>query len=376
MPVKSETMLALSLSTLPPIDERSLERVNTDALDWDFVLKKARDWEIEGPVLTNLLALFSDRIPERVRLQAETALKGLRMYTLSRTLVALNVADACEQAGVPLILLKGPAVGILGYGSPLLRQFGDLDFLVAPADLSAAKNALERSGYRPDYRADEEAQLIREQTPLNFTNGSVSIELHYSLFSPKWRCDFDVESVFRESRIVSCLDRTIRVLSAEHLFVYLCAHGVRHVWSSPRWICDIAQLASRYDSGSATKVAAFAERTNTRRILAVGLRLARDVIGPSSDTFSPRQSGEDRDTSGLIGIVQRNLGLTQAGAAHVDFLASRHPAFYWIRSRERTRDQIGCFLLFLFSRTPGDVSPGIKGILMRPIRLVRGALSH
>src|SRR5437868_1405389 len=60
---------------------------------------------------------------------------------------AAEVLGALGEAGVDALLLKGRGLATLLYGAGYGRSFSDVDLLVAPAELDAAKRALARLGY-------------------------------------------------------------------------------------------------------------------------------------------------------------------------------------------------------------------------------------
>lgn len=370
-----EEQLVLSLTTTAVTSVKLADAVQRASIDWAEVIKLAVKWEIEPVVLKNLLELFSETMPAAVATVARAELQQAQLYCLSRTFVAIDLQNAFDRKSIRMIVLKGPAVGVVAYGDPALRPFGDLDLFVARSDLIGAKEALAGPGFLPDYPVATEDDLIHEGTALGFSNGHVKIELHLSLFSEKWRCDLDPELLLEKSRLVDCLDQHLRALAPDHLFVYLCAHGTRHGWYSPRWIGDIAQLARTYDAADAARVLAYAERTHTRRIVALGLAVARDVLEVGIGPFSAEDFARHSDIDGLVALVRQRLTSGEdPPAVPVDRVAALHPGLFWIRSRERRSDQIACFAKFLISRTAADVVPGPRGLVARQLRLGRIAL--
>jgi Uncharacterised nucleotidyltransferase len=95
--------------------------------------------------------------------QVGEALDGVHVEGVSETQVGvaalsvpieqslLQVADRLDDAGVPFAVLKGVATANIDYADPSHRQFGDVDLLVDPGDLGAAREALERKGWRQAY---------------------------------------------------------------------------------------------------------------------------------------------------------------------------------------------------------------------------------
>jgi len=63
----------------------------------------------------------------------------------------LGVVDVLAAASVPFAIIKGVATAHLDCPDPSWRQFGDVDLLVAPADLEHACKQLEAQGWRQEH---------------------------------------------------------------------------------------------------------------------------------------------------------------------------------------------------------------------------------
>lgn len=57
-----------------------------------------------------------------------------------------EMLSVLEAKGIPTVILKGAAAGIL-YPDPGLRSYGDIDFMVSPADFKRARAALVAAGF-------------------------------------------------------------------------------------------------------------------------------------------------------------------------------------------------------------------------------------
>jgi len=99
-----------------------------------------------------LYALLAYRLgawPEECRPPAEVMdfLKRQHLLAAARSLRAgrqiRTVVDALEAAGIPSVLLKGPALARTVYPDPALRQSGDIDLLVRPGNVLAAEGVVE-----------------------------------------------------------------------------------------------------------------------------------------------------------------------------------------------------------------------------------------
>jgi hypothetical protein len=94
---------------------------------------------------------------------------------------ATEVLGDLQGAGVPCILLKGPALAEWLYGLDSTRFSVDVDLLVAPAQLGAAESVLGALGYvplAPHVRASDRPRYARVW---HRESGGVNVDLHTTL---------------------------------------------------------------------------------------------------------------------------------------------------------------------------------------------------
>lgn len=151
--------------------------------DWQRVARLA---EAEGAtgVLWRTLRPVIDQLPmEFVRfLQARTMLADFRMQRLSTR--AQETAAALKSAGIPLLLLKGAAVGALHDPTFRQRPMTDVDFLIHEEDAERAKNCVRAAGWRemPEPRLRDLLQGHQHLPPfVDPTLEGMRLELHTRL---------------------------------------------------------------------------------------------------------------------------------------------------------------------------------------------------
>jgi len=377
----SETDLVIALSRMPVRSEarKRVRQVLEQSIDWDAVKRLATRWQVEPTVFGNLGSEFATAIPTEVRSEAAMLEQLSRAHAVSRTLLLMELVDSLAGAGIPAIVLKGPAIAIIGYDDCSRRTFGDADLLLRRDDLIRGRDFLLARGYTAHFHPARERAMIAGQSALEFSDSRSSVELHWTLVSRHLRFNLRVEDLWSRSQLIQCVGSEMRVLSPEHLFLYLCAHGAKHEWSSFRWICDIAQLAARLTPSQAGKVMELAAEANAKRLLALALRLAQEVFGEEPSPFPSSAFGDRRDTAALVSLVSGRLihgkvdkGLLPPRIAGIH--RYMEPLAFWLRSRERTRDQIACAAEFIFVPAAGDNSRNQLQRVFRPIRLAANAV--
>src|SRR5436190_1015503 len=95
-------------------------------------------------------------------------------------------------------------------------------------------------------------------------------------FGMRESCDVDI--LVRPSDAIRARS-TILWLSPECILLLLCLHGSAHKWEMLKWVLDIAEMLRACPDLDWGKVTNEARRTGSERMVAVGLVLARDLLG-------------------------------------------------------------------------------------------------
>lgn len=225
-------------------------------IDWQQVLELAA-WHRLLPLLWHHLTErgeHADQVPSAVlgelRRFAREALAGhLRLEgELRRALAAL------DEAGIPVVLLKGAALVEAVYAHQGLRPMADLDLLVPPDDVRRAFDVVQGLGYEvrgPKVRArDDDAWLasLHHHLPLVTPSGSVLVELHHRLVVD--RPDYDVDGVW--ARAIPSEAPPPHLLPApEDLFLHVAAHfaldRINRERSGLGQLADLVRISRRWD---------------------------------------------------------------------------------------------------------------------------------
>jgi hypothetical protein len=153
----------------------------------------------------------------------------------------------------------------------------------------------------------------------------------------------------------------------------LCVHGAKDLWGQLKWICDVAELLRVYKGLDWKKTTELAYDSGGRRMLFLGLLLAKDLLdtpipeeirkGIESDPEVRRlatkvEEGLFKRSNGSVGILKRSL--------------------FYLRVRERLRDRIRYCTDLAITTTPGDWAllklPRFLFpfyFLIRPFRLIK-----
>lgn len=308
-------------------------------LDWDLVLRLGIRHGTIPRMHRHLMATCPGIAPpaatERVRKHYEY--NSLRNLTQARELIRL--LGALEAGGVEALAYKGPTLAAHAYGDLAHRQFGDLDLLVARHDAARAVALLAEQGYRgapwPEGAAGA-AHLERTHVhSLYNATGSVEVELHWAFMPSEFAFDTHLDRWWSRLEQRSFGGATVRALPDEELLLVLCAHGCRHLWVRLKSVCDVAMLIGRDPPLDWERVFREARATGSRRMLMLGLALARDLVGAALPPEVDRRVDAEPAVPALVADVRKRLFDIEMWQP-----ASSGAQLFYLRARERWRDKV------------------------------------
>jgi len=226
LPALSPEARLVFRSADPHCEASELARIAGGVRDWARALVLAEQAGAT-PTLWRALHTMRDELPDEARefLRTRTMLSDFRMQRLSQRLQETVAVFAAR--GIPVILLKGAAIGALSDPTFRLRPMTDLDLLVRPSDAARAREAVLAAGWmdHPDERLQ---RLLRDHQHLPpFVDPSLPglrLEVHRSLFPAEHSFALDDDALWRDSMPCDAPFSGARVLSLPHLFLHLAIH--------------------------------------------------------------------------------------------------------------------------------------------------------
>src|SRR5688500_4573613 len=161
----SETDLVIALSRMPVRSEarKRVRQVLEQSIDCDAGKRLATRWQVEPTVFGNLGSEFATAIPTEVRSEAAMLEQLSRAHAVSRTLLLMELVDSLAGAGIPAIVLNGPAIAIIGYDDCSRRTFGDADLLLPRDALIRGRDFLLARGYTAHFHPRSEERRVGKE---------------------------------------------------------------------------------------------------------------------------------------------------------------------------------------------------------------------
>jgi hypothetical protein len=215
------------------------------------------------------------------RLRARAGECAVTALAMARESVRLQ--HAFEAAGLPMLVIKGTAVGILAYGDPCMKESCDIDLLTSPKAFPEAHLLLEELGY--------ELQLPGRHTPdrlkrlahagkdagYRHRESGLIVELHWRLMRSRYL--IPALDVYSPAQCVETAGAKLMTLDDDGLFAFLCVHGTRHAWARLKWLADVGAFLASHGPERIERMYRAALDAGADRAPAVSLLLCRRLFG-------------------------------------------------------------------------------------------------
>ncbi len=371
---EGQLLLACARTPLEPEQAQRLRELAAAPLDWELLLEAAEVHGLEPLLAWHLGESAADVVPPAVaeRLKARFARHARSNLLLAGELV--RILGSLQAAGIPVLPYKGPVLAAGLYGNLALREFSDLDILVEPRQVPAAREVLLAAGYRAqiELSARQQSAYLRSGCELGFVGreGSIVVELHWRIAPRCYWQEPAVEEFLERAQSIFLGEAQVRTLCPEDLMLVLALHAAKHLWRGLGWICDVAQLLRRFPALDWAAVERRAAALGLRRLLYLPLCLAHELLAAPVPAGLATEIATDAELQALAqAVLQRPL----LEAATAEWSVADHRFF--LRARERRRDRMR--YLLRMAVTPGTAEwqsvrlPAFLFPLYPAVRLVR-----
>lgn len=165
--------------------------------------------------------------------------------------LAERIASRFNEAGVPLMALKGAALHLTIYDTPSARAMSDLDLLVKPEDLDRARALLEDLGClrgQPLVREDFFPRYYYETEYMCRTIYPLRIDLHVRPFRQlRYSRLVPADALWKGARHVRLGQASVLIPSTEDMLIQLAAHVATHGYSQAKWLEDIKRWVQAHE---------------------------------------------------------------------------------------------------------------------------------
>lgn len=249
-------------------------------IDWPRFVALAHAHEMAAIASARIGA----RMPAEMAENLASALQSSVVLEMAQTAMAASLTRHLEAAGVPVLVLKGVALGHQLYGAnPHWRSATDIDLLIAPERLDTADKILRERGFLRQWPQEMprrgRAMFLHLANVCDYVSPASGqlVELHHRItLNPHW-LPLGFDELHAASVEIATPQGPIRGLDGPPLVAYLCWHALAHDGFRLKWVCDIARALAHVGAshiGAASCLAAcLASEGYARRPLELADRL-------------------------------------------------------------------------------------------------------
>lgn len=281
-------------------------------VDWQRFVAVVGRHRVEGLVWHSLDSL-SVPLPAEVDESLSASARSIADHGLRAAAESARLLKAFEQAGVPLLFIKGLTLGKLAYSNPFLKMSWDIDVLIPLAQVAEAAVLLEEMGYRRvlpagavDRRELEAWHRRRKESVWVHAGKQLHLELHGRLPDSPWLIkEVGIDSLRQLVEVAPGI--VLPTLARDELFAYLCVHGALSAWHRLKWLADCAALLDGIGEDEIGRLYAASQALGAGRATGLALLLTHMLFEVDIGDNLARRLAADRTTRWLVRIALNQL---------------------------------------------------------------------
>jgi hypothetical protein len=247
------------------------------------------------------------------------AAAGIIRHSMTGAAETSRLMRLIENAGYPVLTVKGAALSALAYGSIALKHSKDIDLLILPEHAVAVIALLERDGYRITFPAlalspAQRGMLTRygKDVAMRRAGPYPQLELHWRMFGNRALLPTITARSPHQSVTLSG-GTAVDTLAMADLYAYLVGHGAVDGWSRLKWLADLNALIVPLEEAEIVALHSHAEQLGVGRPSALALLLCAELLGLPLGAALTARLRASRRVRLLVGLCQRLMIPTDGG---------------------------------------------------------------
>ena len=338
--VELELVLSCARAALEASGAAAIRQTLSGKVDWERVLSLCLRHALL-PLVWRPLRAFPELVPAAAQVAFARAHVAIAARGASLTQELGRLLRLLEGAGLEALAYKGPALAVQLYGDVQARAFLDLDLLVRPRDFGRCRALLLESGYAPMHdglKPTPTAVSRRSECDESFVHAGkrILVELHWAATPPYFSFPLSTEALFERRVRVEAPELSALAPCPEDLLLLLAVNGTKDAWARLETIVALAALVRRHPQLAWPAVLDRAAELNARRMVHVGLLLARQLLGAMLPDEVMRLADSDDVAAALAEEAILRLYREDDGGP----MGFGPRSLFILRSRERLNDRV------------------------------------
>lgn len=211
---------------------------NSQKIDWNIFYNLCLRHRVL-PMVSRNLNRWKIALDIQKKLKA-ACLKQTKI-SLQQTATLIEVNALLNKENISCIHFKGPSLSTSLYNDATLRQYKDIDILVAPKQVDTAYQILLKNNFdtqTPLYKKQYLNTKYKQHTKdYIFSKNNCQVELHWSLLKI-FNINLD-EDFQKHITKMPLHGQTILTFNDQYYLLYLILHGYISGWARLHWLIDI-----------------------------------------------------------------------------------------------------------------------------------------
>lgn len=391
-----QLLLLASRKSLSASNINKIQVITSQVIDWQKLINLAKSHSVIPLVAYNLQQYCIQNLPNNIKniLKTEFRSNAIKNIYLSKEL--LEIVQLLKDNDINCISFKGASLAASIYGDISLRQFNDIDILIAKKDLLKARDLFFSIGSKVWFTESaitdkNKEYFMNSQIAHNFLrnhaygfefkNKTVILDLHWEMFSSYFPLLLPMEYLEQSLEDTIIFNQKISTPSPENNLLLLCGHGSKDCWDNLVRICDIAELINYYPQLNWQLLIKEAKNRGALKLVLLGLSLANRLYEISLPDFIHEKIMDDLKIKQLVNKIE-NLLFSESNIVNNIPKQDLVLLLFKIQFREKISDKIKSIFNFLFLPTYSDWAlfshwelPMVFYYFIRPFRLLFKMLS-
>lgn len=278
-------------------------RVNASSDELRSCFERVRDWQGLSelalrhgmlPLMYSSILRARPKVPRSALGELQSINRANAEKSIRLTAALLRILAVLNAEGVFAVPFKGPLLSQDAYGDLTMRNFQDLDLLVAKPQAVQASEVLASHGFLREHQYSASRPSGEEEFHHMLRRDGITVELHWQTGPPYVPAAFQDGELLERSRPCTLLGRPVQTLDPADLLLALCIHGYAHRWSQLEHVATLARVLARGEFGDSAAFLRNARSRGALRRCLVGLLLANRLAGAQLSLDFQRALKSDR----------------------------------------------------------------------------------
>lgn len=250
--------------------------------DWGRFVHTCQRHRVQGLAWHALSGVAVD-VPAAGRVALSGDARTIAQHGLLAAQESERLRAAFDEAGLPLLFLKGLALATIAYGKPFTKMSADIDVLVLPEHVARSGALLSDLGYRlmlPKAARQLPAWHGLRKESVWLGPGKLVLDLHDRVADqPQLLRALTADGPRQLMTIAPGIE--LPTFADEELFAYLCVHGASSAWFRLKWVTDLAAFLHGRPPGDIHRLYERSQELGAARAAGQALLLAERLYGLS-----------------------------------------------------------------------------------------------